>query len=81
VVVVGKSDHNGEGVTYEGVHYTCTVAPVHDMSLDPLRISFGWEPSWTCDKCPDGHLHEVPGAERVATSIDEAIEKGWLTRD
>lgn len=81
---MGKSDQDGEGLVYNGQHYTCTVAPVHDMTINEdgdVRLSFGWEPSWTCDKCPDGHLHEVPGAERVANSVDEAVERGWLARD
>lgn len=74
-----KQDHDGSGLTYNGEHYDSILGPIHDMTTEPeLRISFGWEPATLCDKCPCGHIHEVPGAERVATSVEEAIEKGWL---
>lgn len=77
-----RPDHDGGGLTYEGVHYSSVPGPIHDVSMteDGLRLSFGWEPSTMCDDCPHGHPHEVPGAERVATTVDEAVQKGWLTR-
>jgi hypothetical protein len=59
-----KQDQDGDGLTADGQHYTCTTAPIHDLLIGVsdevgMRISFGWEPSWTCNKCPDGHPHEV----------------------
>lgn len=78
-----KEDHDGGGVTFGGAHYTCTLGPIHslDMDEDGLRISFGWEPSWTCNDCPHGHPHEVPGDERVARTVEEAVASGWLAKD
>lgn len=76
-------DHDGDGLTYKGAHYTCTTAPIHDDKLGPdcTGLHFGWEPTTTCNDCPHGHPHEVPGAERVAASVEDAVAKGWLTRD
>ena len=76
-----KQDHDGCGLTYDGDHYLSILGPIHDISMteDGLRISFGWEPGTVCNDCPHGHPHEVPGAERVATTVAEAVDRGWLT--
>lgn len=79
-----RQDQDGCGLTYDGHHYTAVIGPIHDISVSEdtgLRMSFGWEPSTTCYDCPHGHVHEVPGAERVASTMEEAVAKGWLARD
>lgn len=75
-----KVDQDGDGITVSGAHYSCTVAPLHDVTPEG-SLHFGWEPTTTCNDCPHGHPHEVPGAERVAATVEDAVEKGWLTRD
>lgn len=79
-----KPDHDGGGITIDGTHYTCAIGPFHDAFVDlddTMTLHFGFEPTTQCNDCPHGHPHEVPGAERVAHSPEEAVEKGWLTRD